>query len=118
MRWAVATDFARLPNSAGAEPITSPHDGYVSRINAEDIRGASVMLGAGCSSPEDAIDPAVGVVLETKVGQQVVNGTRLCALYYNSDANLEEAKQLVEDAFRTSSQPPADRELVLDLIQG
>ena len=115
---AVLTDFARLPNPAGAEPITSPRDGYVSRINAEDIGRAAVMLGAGRSSPEDAIDPAVGVVLETKVGQQVVNGTRLCALYYNSDANLEEAKQLVEDAFRISSQPPPDRELVLDLIQG
>lgn len=114
----VLTDFAQLPNPAGAEPITSPRDGYVSRINADDIGRAAVMLGAGRVNPDDTIDPAVGVVLETKVGQQVVNGTRLCALYYNDDTNLEEARQLVEDAFRISSQPPADRELVLDLIQG
>jgi thymidine phosphorylase len=56
--------------------------------------------------------------LEAKVGQQVLNGTRLCALYYNDEANLEEAQQLVEDAFRISAQEPEPRELVLDLIQG
>ena len=114
----VLQDFEKLPNPQGAIPITSPRDGFVSRINAEDIGRAAVMLGAGRVNPGDTVDPAVGVVLETKVGQQVVNGTRLCALYYNDETNLEAAQELVEDAFRISSQQPPARELVLDLIQG
>ena len=112
------TDFEKLPNPQGELPITSPRDGYVSRISAEDIGRAAVLLGAGRAAPEDEVDPAVGVVLEAKVGQQVLNGTRLCALYYTDEANLEEAQQLVEDAFRISFKEPQPRDLVLDLIQG
>lgn len=112
------TDFEKLPLTKAAAPITSPRDGYISKINAADIGRAAVLLGAGRLEPEDEIDPAVGVVLEAKVGQQVLNGTRLCSLYYNDEANLEEAQQLVEDAFRISTKEPEPRDLVLDLIQG
>ena len=111
-------NFERLPNPQGALPIMSPRDGYVSRISAEDIGRSAVLLGAGRTNPDDEVDPAVGVVLEAKVGQQVLNGTRLCALYYNDETNLEEAQHLVEDAFRISAHEPEPRDLVLDLIQG
>ncbi len=114
----VLQDFAELPNPQGAVPVMSPREGFVSRINAQDIGRAAVMLGASAEGPQGKADPAVGVVLETKVGQQVFNGTRLCALYYNDESTLEEAQELVEDAFRISSNPPPARELVLDLIQG
>ncbi|MDE0102038.1 MAG: thymidine phosphorylase [Bryobacterales bacterium] len=114
----VLQDFSQLPNPAGAVPVMSPREGFVSRISAEDIGRAAVILGTGKDDADGEIDPAVGVVLETKVGQQVFNGTRLCALYYNDDSRLEEAQELVEDAFRISSRQPQPRELVLDLIQG
>lgn len=114
----VLHNFERLPNPLGAHAITSPRDGYVSRISAEDIGRAAVLLGAGRINPGDQVDPAVGVVLEAKVGQRVLTGSRLCALYYNDETNLEEAQQLVEDAFRISATEPEPRDLVLDLIQG
>ena len=56
--------------------------------------------------------------MRAKVGQAVLNGTRLCSLYYNDSTNLEEAQHLVEDAFRISTNEPEPRDLVLDLIQG
>lgn len=116
----VLTDFVKLPNPQGALPITSPRDGYVSKINAEDIGRAAVLLGGGWPGPaeEGQHDPAVGIVIEAKVGQQVFNNTGLCSLYYNDDTNLEEAQQLVEDAFRISSMEPQQRNLVIDVIQG
>ena len=114
----VIGDFSQLPNPQAELPIASPRDGYVSRINAEDIGRAAVLLGAGRTEPTDKIDPAVGVVLEAKVGEQVFDNTRLCALYYNDETNLEEAQQLVEDAFRISTEAPPERNLVIDLIQG
>ena len=46
------------------------------------------------------------------------SNTGLCALYYNDDTHLEEAQQLVEDAFRISAKEPQQRDLVIDLIQG
>ncbi len=115
---AVLTDFEKLPNPQGYLPVTSPRDGFVSRIDAEDIGRAAVLLGAGRPGPNKTMDPAVGVVLEAKVGQQVFSNTGLCALYYNDDTHLEEAQQLVEDAFRISAKEPQQRDLVIDLIQG
>ncbi len=114
----VLMDFEKLPNPQGYLPIPSPRDGFVSRIDAEDIGRAAVLLGAGRPGPNKLHDPAVGVVIDAKVGQQVFSNTGLCAIYYNDDANLEEAQQLVEGAFRISAQEPPARELVIDLIQG
>ena len=66
---------------------------------------------------DDDIDHAVGVVLQCKVGDQVAEGSRLCALYYTDETNVQEAVQLVEDAFRLSASQPEPRELALDLVQ-
>ena len=51
------------------------------------------MIGAGRDTKEDAIDPAVGVILEVKVGQKVDAGAVLCRLYYTGEDHLEEAAQ-------------------------
>jgi hypothetical protein len=51
------------------------------------------------------------------VGDVVQAGQGLCALYYTDDTHLAEAEQLVEDAFRLSSNQPEQRDLVLDLVQ-
>src|SRR5205085_6933925 len=60
--------FELLPNATGMREITSPRAGYVSVINARDIGQASNMIGAGRGRKEESIDPAVGVILEVKVG--------------------------------------------------
>ena len=100
--------FELLPNATGAREISSPRAGYVSAIDAEGYRPGSAMIGAGRDTKEDAIDPAVGVILEVKVGQKVDAGGVLCRLYYTREENVEEAAQLVEDAFRISSTAPEE----------
>ena len=85
-------------------------------IDAEYIGQASSMIGAGRDTKEDTIDPAVGVILEVKVGQKVDAGGVLCRLYYTREDNVDEAAQLVEDAFRISSTAPESRELILEVV--
>ena len=113
----VLTQFELLPNASGEHIISSPRAGFISRINADDIGRAAVLLGAGRDNVDDTIDPAVGVILQCKVGDQVVEGSRLCALYYTEETRLQEAVLLVEDAFRLSSIQPKPRDLTLDLVQ-
>jgi pyrimidine-nucleoside phosphorylase len=108
--------FDLLPNATGAMEITSPRGGYVSAIDAEEIGRASTMIGAGRDTKEDAIDPAVGVILEVKVGQKVEAGGVLCRLYYTKEDRLEEAAERVEDAFRISASAPEPRELILEVV--
>ena len=108
--------FELLPNATGAREISSPRAGYVSAIDAEYIGQASAMIGAGRDTKEDSIDLAVGVILEVKVGQKIDAGGVLCRLYYTGDQRVEEAAQLVEDAFRISSTAPEERELILEVV--
>ena len=108
--------FEMLPNATGMREILSPRAGYVSAIQAEDIGRASQMIGAGRLRKEDAIDPAVGVILEVKSGEKVEAGSVLCRLYYTGEENLDEAAELVEDAFRISGARPEERELILEVV--
>src|SRR6516165_80643 len=108
--------FELLPNATGMREITSPRAGYVTSIDAEDIGIASNMIGAGREKKEDAIDPAVGIILEVKVGEKVDAGSVLCRLYYTKEDRVEEAAERVEDAFRVSGQKPDERELILEVV--
>jgi pyrimidine-nucleoside phosphorylase len=108
--------FELLPNATGMREISSPRAGYVSMIDAEDIGQASTLMGAGRDRKDDRIDPAVGVILEVKVGEKVDAGSVLCRLYYTGEEHVEEAAEMVEGAFRISSAKAEDRELILEVV--
>jgi len=108
--------FELLPNATGMREISSPRAGYVTAIDAEDIGSASGLMGAGRDKKEDKIDTAVGVILEAKIGDKVEAGSVLCRLYYTKEEGVDEAADMVEDAFRISSQKPDDRELILEVV--
>src|SRR5206468_1775550 len=108
--------FELLPNATGMREITSPRAGYVSSIGAEEIGLSSNMIGAGRDKKDDAIDPAVGIILEVKVGEKVDAGSVLCRLYYTREDRVEEGAERVEDAFRISGQKPDERNLILEVV--
>ncbi len=112
----VLDKFELLPNATGAREITSPRAGFMSAIDAEDIGRATALIGAGRQTKDDTIDPAVGVILEIKAGEKVETGSVLGRLYYTSDEHLEEAAEIMEDAFRISSHAPEERELILEVV--
>lgn len=108
--------FELLPNATGVREIPSPRAGYISAIDAEDIGHASSMIGAGRDRKEDSIDPAVGIIVEAKIGNKIDAGAVLCRIYYTREDRLEEAAQLVEDAFRISQSAPDERSLILEVV--
>src|SRR5206468_7385193 len=105
-----------LPNATGMREVTSPRVGYVAAINAQDIGTASNLIGAGRATKDDAIDPAVGIILEVKIGEKVDAGSVLCRLYYTKEDHVDEAAEMVEDAFRISSQKADERDLILEVV--
>ncbi len=108
--------FELLPNATGMREITTPRSGYVSVIDAEDIGLASSRIGAGRERKGDAIDPAVGVILEVKTGERVDTGSVLARIYYTREEGIDEAAEMIEDAFHISAQKPEERELILEVV--
>jgi pyrimidine-nucleoside phosphorylase/thymidine phosphorylase len=108
--------FDLLPNATGMREIVTTRAGYVSAIDAEGVGKSVVMIGGGRNLATDPIDPAVGAILEVKVGQKVDAGSVLCRLYYTNENNLDEAAEILEGSFRISASAPDQRDILLEVV--
>jgi len=102
----------RLPRARHTFDVASGGQGYVAATECEQFGTACVALGGGRAKKEDPIDPAVGLIVHRKVGDFVRRGETLCTLHYNDAQRLDEARQLVETAYRFAPDPPSPRPLV------
>jgi pyrimidine-nucleoside phosphorylase len=114
----VVDDPGRLPRAKNFAKVKSPRAGFVTGIRSEQVGIASMMLGGGREKKEDAIDPAVGLVIERKVGEAVEEGATLCAVHYNSDARLGDVMELLTSSFVIGDTTPDPAPLVRKIIGG
>ncbi|MFY9393971.1 MAG: pyrimidine-nucleoside phosphorylase, partial [Halanaerobiales bacterium] len=75
----------------------------------------SVEIGAGRARKEDAIDPAVGFVLEKKVGDRVQPGDTLLVIHANN-GDLEGIKERARKAFLITAEKPVLTPLIHKII--
>ena len=111
-------DLALLPSAAYREDIPAPASGFVSSIECERMGMAAVILGGGRITKEDAIDPAVGIVLHKKVGETVSAGEALCTVHYNCVERFAQARAVIAAAYSIGAQKPEARALIQKVIQG
>ncbi|HKW89130.1 MAG TPA: thymidine phosphorylase [Candidatus Acidoferrales bacterium] len=112
----VVEEASRLPISRKTELLRSPDSGYLAHIRCEQVGTACVLLGGGREKKDDKVDPAVGIVLEKKVGAQVKTDEPLCTIHFNSEAKLNAALELLRDSFVIKMQAPPPRELVRHIV--
>jgi pyrimidine-nucleoside phosphorylase len=111
-------DLALLPRATHHAEILAPASGFVSTIECERMGMAGVILGGGRLTKEDAIDPAVGIVLHKKVGDTVSAGEVLCTVHYNAVERFAQAKPVITASYSIGAQKPQARPLIQKLIQG
>jgi pyrimidine-nucleoside phosphorylase/thymidine phosphorylase len=109
-------DVGKLPQAQHHREIRSKYNGYIQRMDCENVGIASLVLGGGREKKEDAIDPAVGVVLHKKTGDRVAEGEPLCTLHFNADARLSEAEALIDSTYRIGSSPTKPGKLIRRII--
>lgn len=112
----VVDEPSRLPAAPRQLIVRAERAGYVANIHAEKVGRATMMLGAGRDRVEDAIDPAVGVIVLAHRGETVRAGDGLAEVRYGADARLAEALALLRQAWTIADGPPAPQPLVLDTI--
>jgi pyrimidine-nucleoside phosphorylase len=100
-------DPGRLPRAKHTVEVVSPENGYVTAIACEAVGTACVILGGGREKKEDSVDPSVGIVLHTKVGDPVSAKEPLATIHYNSESRAARAKQLIQESYHISGAPPA-----------
>ena len=92
----IVDDLTKLPQAKYKIELPAKQSGYISRMVADEIGVASMILGAGRATKEDVIDLAVGLVLHKKVGDKVAEGESLLTIYSNRE-DVEEVKQKLYD---------------------
>lgn len=105
-----------LPQAKKVEEVSAPASGYVVELRAREIGVAAGLLGAGREVKGQPVDPAAGVELLAKVGDEVEAGAPLARLHVGTSGKLAAAKELVAGAFRIAPQPPTPPPLILDRI--
>lgn len=105
-----------LPAAQYTENILSEAEGYVSRIQCEEIGICSMLLGGGRETKESAIDLSVGLELRKKVGDFVKKGDVLAVLHANSREKAEAAKERFKRAYSFLDIPCQKRKLVIGKI--
>ncbi len=106
-----------LPSTGKHWTIEAKEAGFVSVCDARSIGIAGMRLGAGRARKEDTIDPAVGITVLAKPGDEVEVGTPLAVLEYRHQARLDEALRILEHSWTISEEAPEPTPLILDLIE-
>ena len=92
----IVDDLTKLPQAKYKIELPAKQSGYISRMVADEIGVASMILGAGRATKEDVIDLAVGLVLHKKVGDKVEEGESILTIYSNHE-NVDDVKQKLYD---------------------
>ena len=101
----VVDDTDLLPKARYITKLKSYKGGYVHDLPAKPIGILAMNLGAGRETLEDVVDPAVGIVLNKKVGDYVARGEELAFVYHNKPLErtwlqrFYEAVELVDEPF-------------------
>ena len=112
----VIDDYDRLSSAKHRHVIKAHRSGVITRLDAYHIGVASMLLGAGRSTVDDVIDPAVGIRLLRKVGDEVKAGDAIKELHFNDESRLPHAMPLVERALEIDDEVES-MELILEVLE-
>jgi thymidine phosphorylase len=102
----VVDDPSLLPGAPSVTEIRASRSGFVARIDAREVGLAAVELGAGRRRAGDAVDPAVGFEVLTRVGEAVSDRQPLIRIHARSGDEAEHALNRLESAITLSDSPP------------
>ena len=86
-------------------------------IDALKIGEAVVLLGGGRKTLDDQIDPAVGILLGKKVGDEVNKGEILAVIHANQTGTAREAIEMIRSAFTIDTAPAPKTRPILKIIK-
>lgn len=97
----VIDDYTVMPQAKYQIPYRAKHDGVVSKLAADEIGTASMLLGGGRQQDDDQLDYSVGIELHHKLGDQVKAGDTLLTIYSNQE-KVPAVEKLLDESIAIS----------------
>ncbi|MEE9473921.1 MAG: hypothetical protein V3V82_08050, partial [Acidimicrobiia bacterium] len=113
----VLEDLSILPQAPQFVEYEAQVDGFVTECHARRVGMAAVRLGAGRLQKEDEVDPAVGIWVFAKEGQQISKGQPLARIGWRDGARLAAALEELETAWTIAPWSPPEKPLILGEVR-
>lgn len=109
-------NYNDFENALYKKEIKAQKNGFVTKINAEQVGNVSVMLGAGRKEKQDIIDNYAGIKIEKNVGDKVQANDCLAVLYSNKKIS-KETEDYFYNAYDFGNKKPKIKPAVLKIIE-
>lgn len=92
--------------------IKADCDGYISKMDTENIGIASVVLGAGRDTKDSKIDYSAGIILNAKYGDKINKDDVIATLYSSDKTKFGQAKDILQKAIIIKNDKPLNQPLI------
>ena len=112
----VCDDTALLPRAPLIVPVRAEADGFLAHVNGTALGLAAQRMGAGRARKEDVIDPAVGFVMEKRIGDFVKQGDPIVTLHAHDASSAAQAEAAIRAALGFEQTPVPRAHLIYALV--
>ncbi|MDC7226412.1 MAG: pyrimidine-nucleoside phosphorylase [Spirochaetales bacterium] len=113
----ICEDTSKLPRAGKLISVKAERDGWISEMDNTEIGISAMLLGAGRQTKADVIDPAVGLWMKKRIGEQVAVGDELAVFHVNEEKNLDEALKRFKAAVKISGEKPDKLPLIYHVVE-
>jgi thymidine phosphorylase len=105
-----------LPKAAHSAAVTAPLAGYIARIDAMLLGEAARVLGAGRQKKDDHIDPAAGICLVLKAGENISAGQPWASVYAPDPVRLKAGVEMLRGSITITPDKPETPPLIYGFV--
>ncbi|PWT92154.1 MAG: thymidine phosphorylase [Blastocatellia bacterium] len=105
-----------LPLVSEPVKVESARSGFITRVDTTEIGHTIAAIGGGRVRIEDQVDPTVGFVAESKLGEQVIAGETIGVVYCADVSKAREAAARISAAYEIGDAPPTTLELIKEVV--
>ena len=110
-------DISKLPTAAVKVEWKAEQAGYISKMQAEKLGIASLLLGAGRKTKTDIIDPSAGIVLNKKTGDRIEKGETIAVMHTSKANCVPDAIRVLNDSIYINEKPPEERPVIIGRVE-
>ncbi len=105
-----------LPLTDKAFEVESPRSGFVTKVSTAEVGHTIAEAGGGRVRIEDKIDPRVGFIAKTKIGDEVRAGDSIGVVFCDDAARGQAAAARIQAAYEIGEAPVEPPQLVKEVI--
>jgi pyrimidine-nucleoside phosphorylase len=105
-----------LPSAEHIIKVYAREEGYITKIVANEIGIAALVLGAGRETKESTVDLSVGLVIKNKLGEYVKPSDVIVEIHTNSLEKAKSAEEKIHEAYHISKVKPDERPLIFGVV--